>query len=261
MPGFSEGWLGVPARPGKPRQTGLTHVMDKGLTLEAIRGLFETAGEYIDIVKLGWGTSYVTQNLERKLDVLREKRVVFGGTLFEVVYVQGKLDEYKRRLHELGLTHVEISDGTIDIPRDRKLELIADFAHDFTVLSEVGSKDSSVEYETDEWTTWLREELDPPSHVGRQRRRPRNQFDIFDLESCPFEPPAIIVNRREIPWDCRRAILDAVTFQHRDQRNRDRRGASMTAHLGDEASARLERSINPRDYLVAIMLHPMERGV
>src|SRR5882762_3080283 len=118
------------------------------------------AGDHISIVKLGWGTSYVTANLERKLDVLREKPVVIGGTFFEVVFARGKLDEYKQWLGELGLTHVEISDGTIDIPRDRKLELIADFARDFTVLSEVGSKDSSVEYTADEWTRWLREELD-----------------------------------------------------------------------------------------------------
>ena len=71
---------------------------------------------------------------------------MIGGTFFEVVYAKGKLDEYKPWLTELGIDHVEISDGTIDIPRDRKLELIADFARDFTVLSEVGSKDSSVEY-------------------------------------------------------------------------------------------------------------------
>ena len=71
---------------------------------------------------------------------------MIGGTFFEVVYVKDILDEYKRWLTELGLTHVEISDGTVEIPRERKLELIADFARDFTVLSEVGSKDSDVVY-------------------------------------------------------------------------------------------------------------------
>src|ERR1051325_8348264 len=102
----------------------------------------------------------VTHGLERKLEVLRGKPVVIGGTFFEVVYVKDKLDEYKQWLGELGLTHVEISEGTVDIPRGGKLELIADFARDFTVLSEVGSKDSSVEYSADEWKQWLREELD-----------------------------------------------------------------------------------------------------
>ena len=80
---------------------------------------------------------------------------MIGGTFFEVVYAKGKLDEYKRWLADLGLTHVEISDGTIDIPRERKLELIADFARDFTVLSEVGSKDSAVEFAPYEWVEWM----------------------------------------------------------------------------------------------------------
>jgi phosphosulfolactate synthase len=138
---------------------GLTHVIDKGLGPRAWEDVLETAGEHIDIVKLGWGTSYVTSNLRRKLDVLREKNVVLGGTFFEVVYVKEKLVEYKRWLGELGLTHVEISDGTIDIPRERKLELIADFAQDFTVLSEVGSKDSEVNFAPYLWVQWIQEEL------------------------------------------------------------------------------------------------------
>jgi phosphosulfolactate synthase len=144
----------------EPRSGGLTHVLDKGLGPRAWEDVLETAGVYIDVVKLGWGTAYVTPNLRRKLEVLREKPVVIGGTFFEVVYAKDKVDEYKAWLADLGLTHVEISDGTVEIPRDRKLELIADFAQDFTVLSEVGSKDSSVEFSSDEWTTWLREELE-----------------------------------------------------------------------------------------------------
>jgi phosphosulfolactate synthase len=167
--------LNLPGRDG-----GLTHVIDKGLGPRAWEDVLDTSGAYVDIVKLGWGTSYVTLNLQRKLEVLREKRVVFGGTLFEVVYVQGKLDEYKRWLQELGLTHVEISDGTIEIPRERKLELIADFARDFTVLSEVGSKDSSVEYETDEWTSWLREELDAGAWKVITEAREGGTAGVFD---------------------------------------------------------------------------------
>jgi phosphosulfolactate synthase len=135
-----------------PRVGGLTHVIDKGLGPRAWEDVLETSGDYIDIVKLGWGTAYVTPNLTRKLDVLKGKPVVIGGTFFEAVYAKGSLDAYKTWLAGLGLTHVELSDGTIEIPRERKLELIADFARDFTVLSEVGSKDSSVEYETEDWT-------------------------------------------------------------------------------------------------------------
>ena len=138
---------------------GLTHVMDKGLGPRAWEDVLETCGDYISIVKLGWGTAYVTPNLRRKLEVLSGKPVVIGGTFFEAVVVEEKVDEYKRWLQELGLTHVEISDGVIDLPRERKLELIADFARDFTVLSEVGSKDADVVYAPYQWVEWIKEEL------------------------------------------------------------------------------------------------------
>jgi phosphosulfolactate synthase len=162
------------------RAGGLTHVIDKGLGPRGWEDVLETSGAYIDIVKFGWGTAYVTQNLERKIDLLKEKRVVFGGTMFEVVYSLHKLDEYKTWLSGLGLTHVEISDGTVDIPRERKLELIADFARDFTVLSEVGSKDSSIEYSADEWKTWLREELDAGAWKVITEAREGGSAGIFD---------------------------------------------------------------------------------
>jgi phosphosulfolactate synthase len=144
----------------EPRVAGLTHVLDKGLGPRAWEDVLDTSGVYIDVVKLGWGTAYVTPNLKRKLEVLQDKRVVIGGTFFEAVWARGKVEEYKRWLGELGLTRVEISDGAVEIPREQKLELIAELARDFTVLSEVGSKDSSVEFSPDEWTSWLREELD-----------------------------------------------------------------------------------------------------
>src|SRR6516164_2127078 len=162
------------------RHVGLTHVLDKGLGPRAWADLLDVAGEHISIVKLGWGTAYVTGNLEQKLDVLRDKRVVIGGTFFEVVYLRDRLDDYKRWLTELGLDHIEISDGTIEIPRERKLELIADFARDFTVLSEVGSKDSSVEYTVDEWTSWLNEELEAGAWKVITEAREGGTAGIFD---------------------------------------------------------------------------------
>src|SRR5207245_6193641 len=97
-----------------------------------------------------------------------------------VVYTKGRLDEYKRWLSSLDLTHVEISDGTVEIPRERKLELIADFARDFTVLAEVGSKDSSVEYAPEEWTQWLREELEAGAWKVITEARESGTAGIFD---------------------------------------------------------------------------------
>ena len=172
MPGFD---LGLPQR-----TAGLTHVIDKGLGPRGWEDVLEVSGHLIDVVKLGWGTSYVTKSLERKLAVLKDKPVVIGGTFFEVVYVKDRLEEYKQWLTGLGLTHVEISDGTVDIPRERKLELIADFARDFTVLSEVGSKDSSVEYGVDEWTRWLQEELDAGAWKVITEAREGGTAGIFD---------------------------------------------------------------------------------
>ena len=117
--------LGLP-----PRNGGLTHVIDKGLGPRAVEDLLETAGAYIDIVKLGWGTGVVTPNLARKLELYRAagKPVVCGGTFFEVVFARDKLDEYRAWLTKHGFTHVEISDGVVDMPRERKLELIAELA-------------------------------------------------------------------------------------------------------------------------------------
>ena len=144
---------------GLSRDGGLTHVLDKGLGPRGWEDVLDTSGEHIDIVKLGWGTAYVTNNLRRKLEVLKDKPVVIGGTFFEVVYVRDKLDEYKQWLTGLGIDHVEISDGTVEIPRERKLELIADFSRDFTVLSEVGSKDDEVVFAPYQWVEWIKEEL------------------------------------------------------------------------------------------------------
>jgi phosphosulfolactate synthase len=141
--------------------SGITHVIDKGLGPRAWEDVLDTAGGFIDIVKLGWGTAYVTQNLARKLEVLRAagKPVVIGGTFLEAVIAQDKVDEYKAWLNELGITHVEVSDGVIDLARERKLELIAELARDFTVLSEVGSKDSEAVFAPYQWVEWIKEEL------------------------------------------------------------------------------------------------------
>src|SRR6266496_650017 len=182
MPAFNDGFLDLPQRPGKPRTEGLTHVIDKGLNLRDIEGMFDTGGQFVDIVKLGWGTSYVTNNLEKKIALYRsfETPVVCGGTLFEAVYGRGRLDEFKQWLRDQRFSHVEISDGTIEIPRERKLELVADFARDFTVLSEVGSKDPSVEYSVAEWTTWLNEELAAGAWKVITEAREGGTAGIFD---------------------------------------------------------------------------------
>jgi len=159
--GAGPSFLSLPKRPPKPRQVGLTHVIDKGLTLGEVEGLFDAAGDYIDIVKLGWGTSYVTQNLREKLDLYRGLGVpvVIGGTLWEVCVAQQKFDEWRRWVHDLGLQHVEVSDGTIDLPHEAKLDYISRLAQDFIVLSEVGSKDVQTVIAPYRWVEMIEAEL------------------------------------------------------------------------------------------------------
>jgi phosphosulfolactate synthase len=203
---------------GVERDGGLTHVLDKGLGPRAWEDLLETSGDYIDIVKLGWGTAWVTQNLERKLDVLSGKPVVLGGTFFEVVYTRGKLEEYKRWLERLGLTHVEISDGTIEIPRERKLELIADFARDFTVLSEVGSKDSEVVFAPYEWVEWIKEEREAGAWKVITEAREGGTAGIFrpsgEMRTGLVDEIAHSIDFHDLVWEAPTKASQAWFIKH-----------------------------------------------
>jgi phosphosulfolactate synthase len=137
-------FLEIPERTRKPRDRGLTHVLDRGLSLAEVDGLMETAGECVDIVKLGWGTALVSANLRAKLEryAAHGVPVVLGGTLTELAVRQGRVEGMVDWLHELGLRHVEVSDGTIELDPRVKCELIERLAREFTVMSEVGSKDA-----------------------------------------------------------------------------------------------------------------------
>jgi phosphosulfolactate synthase len=203
---------------GIARDGGLTHVLDKGLGPRAWEDVLETAGDYIDIVKLGWGTAWVTENLDRKLEVLRGKPVVIGGTFFEVVYARDKIDDYKRWLAAHGLTHVEISDGTVDIPRERKLELIAEFAADFTVLSEVGSKDSEVVFAPYEWVRWIQEELAAGAWKVITESREGGTAGIFrpsgEMRTGLVDEIAHSVDFRDLVWEAPTKNAQAWFVKH-----------------------------------------------
>jgi phosphosulfolactate synthase len=153
--------LDLPARSAKPRQQGLTHVLDRGLSLADVDGLIEVAGEFVDIVKLGWGTAIATGNLKPKLERFKGHGipVVLGGTLTELAIAQNRLDRLVAWLHELGLEHIELSDGTIAIEHERKLELIELLAKEFIVFSEVGSKDDTRIMAPYRWVEQIQAEL------------------------------------------------------------------------------------------------------
>jgi phosphosulfolactate synthase len=153
--------LNLPERTAKPRQQGITHVLDRGLSVADVDGLVEVAGDYIDMVKLGWGTAVATRNLDAKLKRYHEHGipVMFGGTLTELAIAQDRLDQLVAWLHELELEHIEVSDGTITLEHDRKLELIEHLAKEFTVLSEVGSKDDTRIMAPFRWVEQIQGEL------------------------------------------------------------------------------------------------------
>jgi phosphosulfolactate synthase len=156
------GFLDLPARTPKPRERGLTHVLDKGLSLAEVDGLIEVAGDAVDIVKLGWGTALVTGNLEAKLARYRDHGipVVLGGTLTEIALRDGRLDGLVAWLKELRIGHVEVSDGTIALDEDRKCEVVRRLARDFVVFSEVGSKDDTEIMAPYRWVEQIERELE-----------------------------------------------------------------------------------------------------
>jgi phosphosulfolactate synthase len=155
------GFLDLPARSPKPRDRGLTHVLDKGLSCAEVDGLMEVAGDAVDIVKLGWGTALVTRNLADKLARYRahDVPVVLGGTLTEIALRDGRLDGLIAWCKELGIAHVEVSDGTIALDSERKREIVARLAREFTVFSEVGSKDDERIMAPYRWVEEIESEL------------------------------------------------------------------------------------------------------
>jgi phosphosulfolactate synthase len=135
-------FLDLPPRTCKPRRAGITHVLDRGLSPLALESLLETAGEHIDLIKLGWGTAYVTHGVRDKVELCRQAgvRICPGGTLLEIAVHQERLDRYLEWLRELGFDHIEVSNGSFPITLDRKREIIAELASEFTVIAETGSK-------------------------------------------------------------------------------------------------------------------------
>ena len=136
-------FLLLPPRPAKPRERGVTHVIDRGLPLATLASLLDLAGPHIDFVKFGWGTAYVSRHIEAKVAACRQAgvRTCTGGTLLEIAAAQDKVAEFTHWARSLGVDTVEVSEGAVGMPAETKRELIASLASDFCVVAEVGSKD------------------------------------------------------------------------------------------------------------------------
>ena len=152
----------LPDRTTKPRKAGYTMVMDKGISTRQAEDMLEIGEDFIDIVKLGWSTSFITKNLQRKLDLYKEHNipVYFGGTLFEAFIIRNQFDDYLRLVEKYQLNYAEVSDGSITLDHDEKCEYIQRMAKHVTVLSEVGSKDILKIIPPYKWIDLMQKELD-----------------------------------------------------------------------------------------------------
>ena len=151
----------MPDRNKKPRDHGITMVMDKGLSIEETKNFLSVAEPYVDVVKLGFGTSYVTPNLDKKLEVYRNANIpiYFGGTLFEAFLIRGQMEDYIRVCRDFGVGYMEVSDGSVDIDHKEKCKIIERLTQYGTVLSEVGSKDAAHIIPPYKWIELMRAEL------------------------------------------------------------------------------------------------------
>ncbi len=151
----------IPERPEKPRSNGLTMVMDKGLSFRQVEDLIESSGHLIDLIKLGFGTSYVTRNLEEKIQLYKESSIMvyLGGTFFEAFVKRGMFEDYMRLLDKLKLDTAEVSDGSIRMNHQTKCEMISKLARNFRVLSEVGSKEEGILIAPNKWKQMMQDEL------------------------------------------------------------------------------------------------------
>ena len=152
----------IPERTQKPRQHGFTMAMDKGLSCREAEDFLSTSAEYTDIVKLGWGTSFVTPKLEEKLKIYKDAGIptYFGGTLFEAFAIRGQFDDYRKILDKYDMPFAEVSDGSIELDHDLKCEYIRKLSEQVTVLSEVGSKDAEKIIPPYKWIKLMQAELD-----------------------------------------------------------------------------------------------------
>lgn len=167
----------IPVRTERPRSYGITMVMDKGMGIEGTRDFLSVASPYVDIVKFGFGTSYVTNNLKEKIAIYKEHDipVYFGGTLFEAFLIRNQFDDYIKLIQEFGVTHAEVSDGSIQIPHVEKCGYIEKLSKMVSVHSEVGSKDATHIMAPYKWIELMKAELEAgASYVIAEAREAGN---------------------------------------------------------------------------------------
>jgi phosphosulfolactate synthase len=172
----------IPERPSKPRDSGLTMVMDKGLSIREAEDFMSVGSEYTDFVKLGFGTSLITPGFEKKLKIYKKAGCIpyFGGTLFEAFIIRNMFKDYLKLLDELEIELVEVSDGSYDFPHKAKLEYISTLSKRGKVISEVGSKKKDVVYSPDQWVAMMKSELNAGSAKVIAEARESGTIGIYN---------------------------------------------------------------------------------
>lgn len=182
-------FLNLPARPAKPRAVGVTHVLDKGLPAPQTEALLESAGEFIDIWKFGWGTAYLDREFETKLALLARHgvRACLGGTLLEIAWSQGRVEECLRWAADAGVPLVEVSRGVMPIPLADKARLVARAARSFTVLTEVGMKDPERQLDLGQWKSEVIEDLAAGAWLVVTEGRESGTVGTYDASGAVIE--------------------------------------------------------------------------
>lgn len=184
----------LPERTQKPRKTGMTMVMDKGISLRQAEDLMETGADYIDFIKLGFGTSVISKNVKEKVKLYQKNniKVYVGGTLFEAFIIRDKFDDYLKFVNEFGLDSAEVSDGSITIEHEKKCEYINKLSKNYTVLSEVGSKEEGVIIHPARWIKMMQNELDAGSTKVIAEARESGTVGIFHKNGSAH---TLLINR------------------------------------------------------------------
>ncbi len=181
MPNYNVTLTHLPERTERPRESGITMVMDKGISLKSAEDFVESYADYVDFVKLGFGTSVLSKHVKEKIKIYQKAgiKTYLGGTLFEAFVARGKFDEYQKFIDAYGLDTAEVSDGSINIAHDSKCKFISTLAKNFTVLSEVGSKEEGIIIHPAKWVSMMKAELEAGSFKVIAEARESGTVGIF----------------------------------------------------------------------------------
>ena len=197
----------IPERSAKPRQRGITMMMDKGLSLRETENFIETSSEYTDLVKFGFGTSAITNNLAEKVKLYKQAGIepYFGGTLFEAFVIRDMFDDYVRTINKYGIDTLEISDGSMTMAHNKKLDYISKLSENFRVLSEVGSKQKGLVIPPDKWIESMKTELEAGSWKVIAEARESGTVGIFHSNGSANEELIIDISQHipseKIIWE------------------------------------------------------------